>query len=346
MHKNNPHYIQYCKRRLAKLERSRKRRKRYAKSSTAMSNGNTKVGTKKPYTSLVPSFFSIVNNANETIHYFNCLINHIFRDPAIQKVCFDFSQVEKMTIDALMYLLAILKFLRCKVEVYSGNIPVQSEPRELFLQSGFLKRISRHKVDVIPNGRFYMCIGNLADGIETKQVCDYLAEHSAARRETTHFIYDMLMELEVNTADHAYKTNANSIFHENWLLAVEDKSDKFSFTFLDVGVGICKTIYKRWHERLNLGKAQYEYLLSAFNGMLLRSETKLKHRGRGLPKIKRYSTEKKIDNFTVITNQAICYADPESEQGISGRRISESLSGAVYYWEVSKDNFVNTKEES
>ncbi len=346
MRRKDPKYALYCKRRLRKLERAKKRKNGVRSNHSGSLNVNRFNYDMAPkvYISNIPECFSIVTNPNETIHYFNLLINRILRDPSIKRIYFEFRKVKEMTVDALMYLLAILKFLQCKVWEFSGDVPIQNEPKELLLQSGFLKRITRHRISVQPNGKFYMSMGNSADGIETKKVCEFLYEHSDAQRQTTNFIYDMLMELEVNTADHAYKTNSNSLFHDNWLLVVEDNVDRFSFTFLDVGVGICKTIYKRWHERLNLGKTQYDYLLSAFDGKLLRSETKERHRGRGLPKIKKYATENRIINLTVITNKAICSSSDKCI--LEGQRIDESLAGAIYYWEVTKSSIRYEKEAS
>lgn len=336
MRKNDPRYRYYLLRQRKKQERARIRSKQYRYRRAAESVEEET--SEKPYPSHIPENFSIVHNSTETIRYFNVLIHHILRHQEIKKVFFDFSRVTRMTVDALMYLLAILKFLKCNIWEFSGNLPLDEKARSLFVQSGFLKKIGQHNVAIKPKGLMYMCSGHKADPIESSKICGFLHAHSNADRVKTGYLFDALMELEANTIDHAYGSNANSLFTNNWLASVEDRGDVFAFTFLDVGMGICKTIYKRWHEHVNLGKTQADYLLSAFEGKLMRTETRLHHRGKGLPKIKRYSDERKLSQLTVITNQAMCYATEEAPY-LVGQKIEESLAGTVFYWEVPKSIF-------
>ena len=305
MRKKDPGYNRYYKRRLLSMEKQRLKRKNYHKHSLD-SQANVAIPEDGRYISTIPTVFSIVDNPKKTVKYFNELINNILRNESIGRVFFNFRDVEHLTVDALMYLLAILKFLKCRVWEFSGNIPLREAPKELFCQSGFLRMIRNQNVAIAPNDLMYMCAGNNANSKETANVCRFIHAHSAATRKDTGFIYDMLMELEVNTADHAYSKNANPLFVDNWLMLVEDAGAIFKFTFLDVGVGICKTIYKRWHEKINLGKSQVDYLISAFNGALIRTETRLAHRGKGLPKIKQYSDEHQIGRLKVVTNRAFC----------------------------------------
>ena len=335
MKKNSSKYNRYIKRRLQSLEKQRIKKKRYRRRTHYVANAPAPLPEDGTLVSNIPSIFSIVDNPTRTIRYFNELINNILRNESIGRVFFNFREVEYLTVDALMYLLAILKFLKCRVWEFLGNIPLQEGPKELFCQSGFLKMIRRNNVAITPKNLMYMCAGNNANRLETANVCRFIHAHSNASRVDTWFLYDMLMELEVNTADHAYNKNANPLFMDNWLLVVEDAEDTFRFTFLDVGVGICKTIYKRWHERINLGNSQVDYLISAFNGALIRTETRLAHRGKGLPKIKSYADQHKIDDLKVITNKAFCYSS-EDELSFEGIKLQDSLAGTVYYWEVKK----------
>lgn len=338
MRRTDPRYNRYYKRRLLAKEKHRLRTKKHGKNGHTYQTKSIVIPKDGRYISKVPTIFSIVNNPKETIRYFNELINNILRNESIGRVFFNFRDVEQLTADALMYLLAILKFLKCRVWEFSGNIPIQETPKELFCQSGFLRMIRSHNISIASKDLMYMCAGNSANSRETANVCRFLHAHSIATRKDTGFIYDMLMELEVNTADHAYTKNANPLFIDNWLLMIEDAGNSFKFTFLDIGVGICKTIYKRWHEKINLGKTQVDYLISAFDGALIRTETKLAHRGKGLPKIKRYSDEHLIDCLKVVTNRAFCFAS-DDQSSIKGIGLQDSLAGTIYYWEVDKSQW-------
>lgn len=340
-------YNQFLKRRLKSLEKKRLKRKNRASIHIRYEDHSERhIINKDMFVSVVPSNFSIIENSLETIRYFNNLIHSTLRSNSVHRVFFQFEDVCHITPDALIYLLAILKFAKCSIREFSGNLPKAPKPREVFVQSGFLKKISNSRVPVdMKTNNYLMCAGNVGSVDDTKLACQFLHAHSDATRIDTSFIYDMLMELEVNTTDHAYGENANPLFERNWIACIEDAGETFKFTFLDVGAGICKTIYKRWHESINIGKTHADYLLSAFNGVLLRSKTKMPNRGKGLPKIKQYADAHLIQHLTVVTNKAICKAN-DSNDMFEARRLGVSLAGSVYYWEVSKHMFRKEGEKA
>ena len=84
-----------------------------------------------------PTNFSIVNNSLETLTFYQNMMN-TFEE--IHPVYLDVSNTEKITIDALLYLLAVvnqMKFRNIPVHL-RGNLPKKMDVRKKFVESGFL----------------------------------------------------------------------------------------------------------------------------------------------------------------------------------------------------------------
>lgn len=141
----------------------------------------------------------------------------------------------------------------------------------------------------------------------------------------------MLTELTTNTMQHAY--DGNNIFDYSWYIFVENVDDRIKITFMDNGIGILKSINKRFRDKLKYGyvrkNKQYEYIISALKGEC-RSNTKLSNRGKGLPEVYEPSLTDKITNLTIISD--IAYYNKENS-----RDLNEKLKyGTIFYWEIEK----------
>lgn len=178
MREKDPRYNEYIKRRLRRLERKRLRKKKihiiYDEDASQYKGTQASRKKHRPFLPSLPKNFSIVNNTTETVRYFNVLINQILRDSRIREIYFDFTDVEEITIDALMYLLAIIKFLKSNIWSFSGNIPKNKNARELFLQSGFLKMIRHSNIPVEPKDNIYMVAGDKANPQISAAICQFI----------------------------------------------------------------------------------------------------------------------------------------------------------------------------
>lgn len=94
-----------------------------------------------------PLVFSFVRNASETSDFFNKLLRFIVDKRNFgRSIYIDISKISDLTIDALMYLLAIINNLNnMYIGKYSfeGNSPVNSDVRKLFYESGFFRYVKR-----------------------------------------------------------------------------------------------------------------------------------------------------------------------------------------------------------
>ena len=323
MRKSSPRYAEYIKRQNRTRERKRfkknkKCKKLYnpyaapSKYTPVLENTFKGNDDRKTYTSQIPKCFSIINNPNEVAEYFSTLIAFLKHNKDVRCLNFNFSEVKEITVDALMYLMSVIKFIRrafCKVEQFSGNIPTEPSVKDLFIKSGFPQLMTSSRIKFAPDENVIrICYDNSTNTQKTKEICEFVIAHSQYERTDTMFLYNMLMELEVNAAEHAYNDEETSIFQNKWLAFVEDAGSTFRFTFLDIGVGIFRTLYRKLHEKV-FKQPDYHYVISAFEGAELRSETRRRYRGRGLPKVKEFFDNGRIKNLKVITNRAYCYGN-------------------------------------
>lgn len=108
-----------------------------------------------PYTTFIaPENFSILNNPEETIGFFNNIIKIVRDIPKTNnkskktRMQIDLSFVTKITSDALMYLLTIVsndKLLFKRNIIWRGNFPKDKSINEFIKGSGFLNYMETDK---------------------------------------------------------------------------------------------------------------------------------------------------------------------------------------------------------
>ena len=292
-----------------------------------------------------PLNFSFISNANETNAFFNRIINFISdRRNFGKKIFIDISNIKNLTIDALMYLLAIVNNMNDSFKnkySFSGNAPTDEKIKKMFNESGFYDYVKYQGREPITSNSDSIKIvsGKISDTAIAKQVADFVIEKASIERKCAHFIYIMMIEMMSNTQKHAY--NSDSFLLPQWYCYAEyNKKDTISFTFMDTGEGIPSTVHKKLAEKMDFFKIKGDdkYVLSALNGDF-RTATEQRNRGKGLPKIMEFCKTEKIFNMHLLANRADISVLPDR---CESRLLNESLCGTLYYWEV---NIMNLKGE-
>ncbi|TXJ12785.1 ATP-binding protein [Brachyspira aalborgi] len=294
-----------------------------------------------------PENFSIINNTEETVLYFYKIIQYIktHSGSRFNALFFNVAHIKKMSIDAIMYLLAIIyNFNNLKTSILriKGNGPRDKDIKRKMVSSGFFNMIKYKTSNIISNDNNTQEIlyGELVDGIAASRVIK-LAENYFGLKKCFKFLYNIIIELMTNTKSHAY---GNSHFTINsWYLYAECIDDKMYITFIDTGLGIPDTILKKVLENL---KDKYtkinrdaQYMLSALKGDF-RTRTREKNRNKGLPEIFNYYKDNKIENLKIVScygkidTHRQCYDINEYAIG-----INSYLYGTVFYLEIHKNNF-------
>ena len=294
---------------------------------------------KKSYKTLeAPETFSIFGNPEQTLSFFSDIETRVeFGSP----IYFEMKSVEKLSIDTIMYFLALLKRIKSSGVAYGfkGSVPSNRNCRDLLESSGFLKYVDsgRTKKDLSHASEVVQInTGQKANDSIAKNICDFTMSKLNLKREDIKKLYIMIIELMTNTKHHAYITDGNRRFpFTDWYVFVRHIIEKKAvrFIFLDTGRGIPFTVKRKGFEPvtefIGLGPKHTEYITSALKGKL-RSRTGESFRGKGLPKIYSYNTQQYINYLTIISNRGYFAVKRK-------RDMEEELKGTLFYWELSKE---------
>ncbi|MGL5124075.1 MAG: hypothetical protein ACRC6K_07970 [Fusobacteriaceae bacterium] len=298
---------------------------------------NTEIKTQEI---IAPKNFSISENLIETLEFFEKIKNHC--SESRKKLVVDMKNIENIKIDALMYLKYLVyetKEIKRKNILLSFKAPKNKEHRDFIHSSGFVtytkgtkfvdsakKKISYLHQAEMPefdkNKNFKIKRGSTLEKETIKNIIDFVREKK--NNEKFIFLYKMISELMENTIFHAYYDNKN-IEHNDWYIFAEHNHNIFSFVFLDTGLGIPKTVKKKFHDKITF-KSDSDLLLSTLKGEQ-RSQTQEEFRGKGLPFVFKHFNYKTILNLRIISNHS-CYNINENSD------IEKELQGTLFYWEI------------
>lgn len=285
----------------------------------------------------VPEHFSIINNPKDTIKFFDDLIDMIY-SKVKQRVYMNMKHVQIITVDALIYLLAVIKNMRAKGMVHKnpikGNYPDNKEAYSVFVRSGFLDYMNNgvDKIDSKDISRIYY--GSDYDQNISKKMCIFAHEHSSLTIDDTDYLYNSICEMMLNTVQHAYESNSRLI--NNWYSYAECNDEELIFMFFDTGEGIPSTIERRISFLGISREKDSDMLSSALNGEF-RTSTNIKTRGSGLVSIKNSVSDDKIKYLSVITNKASNTYEIDDKILIEKKSdMTGSLTGTLYYWKIRR----------
>ena len=318
----------------SKRNRRKKRKKKYPYDSIEDLYGRkTKIKIIEKLLT-APKYFSIIDNTDETIAYFNKVI-HYFKSKNYRTnaLFFDVEEVEYITIDAIMYLLAIIYNInnsKNNILRVGGNLPKKDDIKDKFIKSGFLKILKNKDMNILNDnqGKLY---GNSVSGNSVGKIIE-LSKKYLGSEKSIYFLYNIIIELMENTISHAY---IDSYFVNSWYLYTTCNNNIISITFIDTGLGIPETIYKKIPEKIVdiMNIKNTKYILSALQGGF-RTKTQKDYRGKGLPEIFEYYKKDKIKKLKIIS----CYEKIDTDKKDCALNLNEYLHGTVFYWEIDGNN--------
>lgn len=289
-----------------------------------------------------PKCLDIFEDTENTIAFFSEVLKTVKGCHCRDTVYFDLSEVECITPASIMYIIAIIKNVRriraLKIACV-GNMPTNASARATIEQSGFFSFVSATSPLKIEADSKYMKIANGkdADGTLAGAFCDFVQNSSKKTRLHTKRLYPMIVELMTNTHQHAYEVDTKSIMKSNWYIFARDTKSAVQFVFLDTGVGIPKTVAKRIFERVSM-KNDAAYLESVLRGDF-RTETRQKHRGKGIPGIYEDACNHSVVGLSIISGRAKCEVDNRSN--IKTTSLKEPFEGTLFAWNIPKEGIVD-----
>ncbi|WP_318004325.1 hypothetical protein [Faecalibacillus intestinalis] len=294
----------------------------------------------------VPIEFDIFENQKEVLMFFEKIKNHLNEIEYGEKIIFDFSEVERISIDAVMYMIAFAKKYTKSNISYGLTKPKNKKCNRFFLKCGIGKFLKERQEEFEEDVAAYHSIvfGNTVDGEKAKSMSDFCHEKMTISPNIYKFIYKIIIELMNNTVQHAYKNDSSD--DKLWFTFIEDTVNKIKITFFDMGIGIPATVkkypYIKGTEKtggdLNaLIKNEDSFFIeSSLKGDINRSQTEQANRGRGLPEIYGYYKDNYISNLKIASGRGICkFFDSNRLQSIN-QDCESSLEGTLFYWELDK----------
>ncbi len=294
-----------------------------------------------------PRELSVFDATEMTLSFFEDVMDKIKHCKVKDVLYFDLSQIEVITPDAVMYLIAIInntKKLRVFEITCEGNMPKSPSARAVFQDAGFFKFVYAPYSRKLNDSTKHMKIqnGTDADNLLAGSFCEFVHNNCAKDYTDTKRLYPMIVELMTNTHQHAYNASSDSDgrleMNCNWYIFAQDIGSAIHFVFLDTGVGIPRTVARKFRETLsdyfNIINNDATYLESALKGDYTRSETKLTYRGKGLPGIYEDCQSGQLYNLKIISCKAKCIVN--SDTSISTQTINSYFEGTLFSWDIVK----------
>lgn len=282
-----------------------------------------------------PSDFSLINNTNEVISYFNEIIKFV-QDG--QPVNIDTSKITSISPDVIILLISILNDKQSRKVGLFGNAPLDPLLNKFFIESGLYDFVNSRgkKVVSAKNKLWKHSTNNYVRGEiagEAVLVCKKLFEERNIQYDTDN-IYNLLVEAMSNTFNHADK-NKSSI---NWWLYyfIDEVEQVIKYAFIDLGIGIFNSASFDSYRKIA------NYLLPG-NGLLVKPflegkivssrKTDNEISGKGVRQIINCANNNEFINFTIITNdQKINIKEKQ------GHSLSVNFDGTFIYFEISYKN--------
>jgi len=274
-----------------------------------------------------PEVFSIANNAEGSLSFFHTLQFYVSKG---YPVMLDLQGVQSITVDTLLYLLAVWDKLDAQNIKYhiSGNLPSHSSAASRFKKSGFLRFVDSRselsggdKAEVVQ-----IYAGEKVEPTIAGDICKFIQHVHGKNKGDTSKIYEMLVEIMTNTKHHAYGKRDKK---PKWYVYAEYIPSKrdILISILDTGKGIPATLKRRIGEKL-FGISDAKIIASALRGDF-RTSTGLTFRGRGLPMIKKSYDDGVISDLVIVSRKGYLRFDMDEKL-----ELTNELVGTLYIWRV------------
>ena len=224
------------------------------------------------------------------------------------RIRIDLRQVSTIHPEAVAAFVAIMSSTDHEYPVL-GNVPENQECNQRLHDFGFFEHVRGGPNLGTPTGQIRLQhTGQMVEGETAKEIIMFGMKKLNDPRLKHGPTYSVFTESMANTFQHADRKSGK----QTWWAAVyyDEAKQAACFTSVDVGVGILENFSLRQRTQVRLaspgltGLDQGQTLRKLLSGEI-RSRTGAKHRGRGLPNIKRACDEGRIGNLSILSNKAL-----------------------------------------
>ncbi len=293
------------------------------------------------YKFTAPMIFSLINNREETEIFFNSILDiyakkNSTKSKSFNTMYFDLSQVEKISPDAIMYLIALVNNIKYKISkkfFVQGSFPKNEDAKKILIDFGFLNYVNSQSITGIkPKNELIQIIsGCKVDPDRAAEIIDFIKAHSECNSLQLKKIYTLIIEIMANTVQHAY--NDNEVLFPNWYICV-NTGNNIEMTILDTGSGIPSTVSGRFKDILYyaLPDRESRIISSALDGDF-RTETKQKYRGKGLPCVVECYNNNYINEMLIISGKGSTILRSNSNDRVL-KDSKESFLGTIFLFSI------------
>ena len=290
----------------------------------------------------VPVYFDMETHHESVLDFVNNLLNN--REMRkIKQINIGLEKVVQMDFQAICLLLSVIDELTFNGIKVIGNYPNDEFCKKVFIESGFLEKMldAEGKPFDIKTENFILETGHTKT--KNRHIANAIMntmESFLGEKRRFQPIYTIIMEVCSNSVEHAYNNRP-----KHWRLGICKKDDRIIFTMVDTGIGILKTLHRKFFYIISdkiTYKDDTDILYNAFKRKY-GSTTELVNRNKGLPCILDKYNKGYIKNLKICTNKVFLdFNNPKNK--IS---LNNDFKGVFFYWEVDKsciDKFDNDKK--
>jgi hypothetical protein len=249
------------------------------------------------------------------------------------------SNVQKIDFGIINILTAISDDFLYKNIILKVNLPTDLKCKNYITESGFLNRMydsngnkinAKTKSDMI---FFEKGTGKLSER-DNKKISEMVRNavlHLTGESKHCLPIKTLILEICGNSIEWGNTSK------KQWLFGLKYDENRVIFTVTDVGLGILKTLHRKFGQIMNdifSSRSSLEILIGAFQKKY-NSSTLEENRNKGLPSIRINHEIGNIKNLTIITNDVILHYD--NEQFSRTLTNKSEFRGTFYKWEMDLD---------
>lgn len=282
-----------------------------------------------------PDNFSLINNTDEVLKYFNDVRHFINKK---SPVFLDISEITNLTPDSIALQMAQLSDRKNKRIGMSGNAPKNPKFKRMFEESGLYDHVVSLKPrrNAINNKLWKHSSDNNVKGEiagKAVEVCSEKFKNKGKEFDTDN-IYNLLVEAMSNTKNHANKGSVKKKENVNWWLYYYIDEDKslIKYSFIDLGIGIFESASFNNYRKALSNIVGNELLIKPFLEGKIVSSREHDHEisGKGVRQIMQCSEMKEVNSFYIISNDL--KIDVKNQ---AGTKLSANFAGTFIYFEIS-----------
>lgn len=279
-----------------------------------------------------PKNFSFVDNTEQMIRYFK-LARSWLADR--YSVTFDLADVDAVSPDGIAMLIAKVrsKEFRHRRPI-RGIGPSDTTAARMFDESGFYDHVTPNRL--VPSENKHLLLHRITFNRVEPEIARnagiLTVRHLFGDGRKIRALYEVLIECMANTNNHAYPAKRGR--YDWWLFVYNHPTERRTiFTFLDLGVGIFRSIKIQSVWRAALKRLGLERNIDIVPRLLageIASRTGKPERGKGIPRIYERAKCGAFSRFVLVSNNV--YVDLINDKR---RELPQAFNGTFFSFEIT-----------